>query len=123
MRGEVASSRKWGWRCRGWERSKGHTLAREIGRGAVAVRRLGKFLRDHRLVGCGADGSAIRRDRPGCRGALGAWTRAGRLRHAHGRPLLRRLAHLGYPERAMARDRERRARPRRLRRGGITYMV
>src|SRR3989442_8132152 len=70
MRGEVASSRKWGWRCRGWERSKGHTLAREIGRGAerlVAVRRLGKFLRDHRLVGCGADGSAIRRDRPGCR--------------------------------------------------------
>src|SRR2546425_5232456 len=86
MRGEVASSRKWGWRCRGWERSKGHTLAREIGRGAerlVAVRRLGKFLRDHRLLGCGAGRGAIRRGRPWRPGGLESPPRPRRRTEEH----------------------------------------
>src|SRR5256885_11823326 len=38
-------------------------------RGVNAVQRLGKLLRDHRLVGRGADGSAIRGGRARRRGA------------------------------------------------------
>src|SRR5438105_7259969 len=73
------------------------TLAGEIHRGVNAVQRLGKLLRDHRLVGRGADGSAIRGGRARGRGAL---ARAGgrRLWHAHCRALLRGVAHVGDPE-------------------------
>src|SRR5207247_5371356 len=84
------------------------TLAGEVHRGASAVQRLGKLLRDHRLVGRGADGSAIRGGRAGRRGAL---DRAGgrRLWHPHRRPLLRGAAHVGDPERAVACGLARRA--------------
>src|SRR5437879_12518724 len=46
------------------------TLAGEIHRGVNAVQRLGKLLRDHRLVGRGADGSAISGGRARRRGAV-----------------------------------------------------
>src|SRR5256886_4703312 len=93
------------------------TLAGEIHRGINAVQRLGKLLRDHRLVGRGADGSAIRGGRAGRRGAL---ARAGgrRLWHAHRRALLRGVAHVGDPERTVARGLARRALPRRRGCGG-----
>src|SRR3989449_11033713 len=93
------------------------TLAGEIHRGVNAVQRLGKLLRDHRLVGRGADGSAIRGGRAGRRGAL-ARAGGGRLWHAHRRALLRGVAHVGDPERAVARGLARRALPRRRGCGG-----
>src|SRR5437764_9668678 len=83
----------------------------------VAVQRLGKLLRDHRLLRRGADGSAIRGGRPRRRGALDR-PGGGRLRHAHGHPLLRRAARVGDPERAVARGLERRARAGRRGCGG-----
>src|SRR2546421_4373131 len=89
------------------------TLAGEIHRGVNAVQRLGKLLRDHRLVGRGADGSAIRGGRARRRGAL-ARAGGGRLWHAHRRAFLRGVAHVGDPERAVARGLARRA----LARGG-----
>src|SRR4029077_13985616 len=84
------------------------TLAGEVHGGASAVQRLGKLLRDRRLVGRGADGSPIRGGRVGRRSAL---ARAGgrRLWHAHRRALLRGAAHVGDPERAVARSLARRA--------------
>src|SRR3989449_4421917 len=93
------------------------TLAGEIHRGVNAVQRLGKLLRDHRLVGRGADGSAIRGGRARRRGAL-ARAGGGRLWHAHRRALLRGVAHVGDPERAVARGLARRALPRRRGCGG-----
>src|SRR2546428_7213894 len=84
------------------------TLAGEVHRGASAVQRLGKLLRDHRLVGRGADGSAIRGSRTRRRGAPDP---AGgrRLWPPHRRPLLRGVAHVGDPERAVACGLARRA--------------
>src|SRR5437867_13151531 len=84
------------------------TLAGEVHRGASAVQRLGKLLRDYRLVGRGADGSAIRGGRAGRRGALDR-AGGGRLWHAHRRTLLRGVAHVSDPERAVARGLARRA--------------
>src|SRR2546422_5305355 len=89
------------------------TLAGEIHRGVNAVQRLGKLLRDHRLVGRGADGSAIRGGRARRRGAVDR-AGGGRLWHAHRRAFLRGVAHVGDPERAVARGLARRA----LARGG-----
>src|SRR2546428_1142522 len=93
------------------------TLAGEIHRGVNAVQRLGKLLRDHRLVGRGADGTAIRGGRARRRGAL-ARAGGGRLWHAHRRALLRGVAHVGDPERTVARGLARRALPRRRGCGG-----
>src|SRR2546421_2909426 len=89
------------------------TLAGEIHRGVNAVQRLGKLLRDHRLVGRGADGSAVRGGRARRRGAVDR-AGGGRLWHAHRRAFLRGVAHVGDPERAVARGLARRA----LARGG-----
>src|SRR3989442_13644081 len=86
------------------------TLAGEINRGVNAVQRLGKLLRDHRLVGRGADGTAIRGGRARRRGAL-APAGGGRLWPAHRRALLLGGAHGGGPERTLARGRGRRAVP------------
>src|SRR5437763_1320159 len=83
----------------------------------VAVQRLGKLLRDHRLLRRGADGFAIRGGRPRRRGALDR-PGGGRLRHAHGHPLLRRAARVGDPERAVARGLAGRARAGRRGCGG-----
>src|SRR2546427_5248952 len=91
------------------------TLAGEIHGGVNAVQRLGKLLRDHRLVGRGADGSAIRGGRARRRGAL-ARAGGGRLWHAHRRALLRGVGHVGDLERAVARGLGPPALPRR--RGG-----
>src|SRR2546428_11402223 len=93
------------------------TLAGEIHRGVTAVQRLGKLLRDHRLVGRGADGTAIRGGRARRRGAL-ARAGGGRLWHAHRRALLRGVAHVGDPDRTVARGLARRALPRRRGCGG-----
>src|SRR5256885_5333211 len=98
------------------------TLAGEIHRGANAVQRLGKLLRDHRLVGRGADGSAIRGGRARRRGAL-ARAGGGRLWHAHRRALLRGVAHVGDPERTVARGLARRALPRRRGCGGNSVQI
>src|SRR5439155_18391437 len=67
----------------------------------VTVQRLGKLLRDHRLLSRGADGSAIRGGRARRRGALDR-PGGGSVWHAHSRPLLRCVAHVGDPERALA---------------------
>src|SRR6266699_3159181 len=80
------------------------TLVREIHRGAdhpVTVQRLGELLCHHRLLRRGADGPAIRGGRARRRGALDR-PGGGRLWHAHSGPFLRRVAHVGDPERAVA---------------------
>src|SRR5689334_14584178 len=82
----------------------------------VAVRGLGKLLRHHRLLGRGPDWSAIRGDNPEFGDQRAGWRLSGRrIRYPDDRPLLRRPAHGGGPERAMAwalrcRDRARRLR-------------